>query len=257
MTGLAAARAVPARAVVLSAATGAAVALAHVGPGITWLPSVRLRCAPRLSGLGAAGHLALTFDDGPDPRGTPVLLAALDDLGWRATFFMLGSAVRAAPGLAAEVAAAGHEVAVHGDTHRYLLTRTPRGAREDLARGVDAVGGATGAPLRWFRPPYGVLTSGSLLAARRLALRPVLWSAWGRDWVAGATPRSVVDELSRGVLDGGTALLHDCDATSAPGSWRATAAALPLLAEEAGRRGLRVGPLGEHGVVRQEGCSRC
>jgi hypothetical protein len=93
-----------------------------------------------------------------------------------------------------------------------------------------------------------VLTTGGLLAARRLGLRPVLWSAWGRDWTAGATPRSVVEELCRGVLDGGTALLHDSDATSAPGSWRTTVAALPLLAAEVTRRGLAVGPLGEHGV---------
>jgi peptidoglycan/xylan/chitin deacetylase (PgdA/CDA1 family) len=222
--------------------------LAEVAPGATWLAPLRCRLVPRLAGLGTPGHLALTFDDGPDPLGTPAVLAALDELGWRATFFLLGAQVRTHPELAAEVAAAGHEIALHGDTHRYHFTRSHRGVREDLARGADSVAAATRVRPRWFRPPYGVLTVGTLLAVRALGLEPVLWSAWGREWRAGATPRAVVGELRRGVLDGGTVLLHDSDATSAAGSWRVTRDALPLLADEAARRGLTVGPVGEHGL---------
>jgi peptidoglycan/xylan/chitin deacetylase (PgdA/CDA1 family) len=248
------ARSAATRRVLTVAATSAAVALLHVGPGATWLPPVRRRWAPGLAGLGRAGHLALTFDDGPHPDGTPAVLDALDRLGWRATFFLLGRAVRAHPRAAAEVAAAGHEIAVHGDEHRYLLTRTPGDARDDLARAVRSVTDATGSVPHWYRPPYGVLTTSGLLAARAVGVQPVLWSAWGRDWTAGATARSVVDELRRGVLDGGTALLHDSDVTSAPGSWRTTVAALPLLAEEVARRGLTVGTLGEHHVDRAARC---
>jgi peptidoglycan-N-acetylglucosamine deacetylase len=230
----------------LAAAAGAG--LVQVAPGVTWLGGVRARLAPGLSGLGAAGHLALTFDDGPDAEGTPAVLAGLRAHGWRATFFMLGAQVRARPGLAAEVARAGHEIALHGDAHRYLLARPPWATYDDLARGLEAVAAATGVRPHWFRPPYGVLTAGCLWAVRRLDLQPVLWSAWGRDWSPRATPRSVVAQLARGVLDGGTALLHDSDVTSANGSWRTTAHALPLLAEETGRRGLAVGPLAEHGT---------
>lgn len=247
-------RAAPARRALAVAATSAAVALLHVGPGATWLPPVRRRWAPSLAGLGRAGHLALTFDDGPHPDGTPAVLEALDRLGWRATFFLLGRAVRAHPRTAAEVAAAGHEIAVHGDDHRYLLTRTPGSAHDDLARAVRSIADTTGSVPHWYRPPYGVLTTGGLLAARRVGVRPVLWSAWGRDWTAQATPRSVVDELCSGSLDGGTALLHDSDVASAPGSWRTTVAALPLLAVEVERRGLLVGTLGEHRV---DGRARC
>lgn len=236
-----------------SAAAGIAAGLAHAGPGITWLAPIRLRWAPTLSGLGRAGHLALTFDDGPHPSGTPAVLAALDRLGWRATFFLLGQQVRRMPQLAAEVAAAGHEVGVHGDRHRYLLTRTPRAAAEDLARAVDSIHDATGIRPRCYRPPYGVLTSGGMWAAYQLQLRTVLWSAWGRDWEPGATAGSVVAQLTRGVLDGGTALLHDSDVTSAAGSWRTTTAALPRLADELARRRVRPGPLEEHGI-RTEAC---
>lgn len=232
----------------LSTAAALAVGLAHVGPGVTWLTPIRLRWAPGLSGLGHPGHVALTFDDGPHPDGTPAVLEALDRLGWRATFFLLGERVRDMPGLTAQIAAAGHEVAVHGDEHRYLLTRTPRAAATDLTRAVGSIQAAVGCPPRWYRPPYGVLTTGGMLAAHRLGLRTVLWSAWGRDWQTDATPGSVVAELTRGVLAGGTVLLHDSDVTSAPGSWRVTVAVLPLLAKELGRQRLSPGPLCEHGV---------
>lgn len=227
-------------------ATAGVLALGHVGPGITWVTPLRLRWFPRLSGLGRPGHLALTFDDGPDPVGTPAILAALDRLGWRATFFVLGCMVRRAPSLAAEIVAAGHDIAVHGDVHRYLLARSPRAAADDLARATHDIAAATSVVPLWYRPPYGVLTVGGLLAARRLTLQPVLWSAWGRDWRPQATPDSVVSDLLRGVLDGGTALLHDSDVTSAPRSWRTTVAALPRLADELNRRAVRPGPLTEH-----------
>ena len=76
----------------------------------------------------------------------------------------------------------------------------------------------------------------------------MLWSAWGRDWRAEATPASVVADIGRGVVAGGTVLLHDSDCTSATSSWRTTVAALPLLAELLDGLGLRVGTLAGHGL---------
>lgn len=228
-------------------AAGAAAAV-QVAPAASWLAGVRLRLGPGLAGIGTPGRLALTFDDGPHPLGTPAMLTALDRLGWTATFFVLGEQARRHPGLVREVAAAGHELGVHGDVHRYPLARGPRAALADLRRAAGAVGETTGAAPRWWRPPYGVLSGSALWAARRQRLRPVLWSAWGRDWEPGARPASVVATLASGRLDGGTALLHDSDVTSAAGSWRTTAAALPILAERVAVAGLRVGPLGGHGL---------
>lgn len=190
--------------------------------------------------------MALTFDDGPDPCSTPWFLEALERLGWRATFFMLGSMVRRAPGLAAEVVAAGHEVALHGDLHRSHLARSPRAVRADLARGYSTVAEATGVPPRFYRPPYGVLTTGTLLATDHLGLRPVLWTTWGRDWTARATPANVAAEIKATLVPGATVLLHDADCTSAPTCWRSTLGALSLLAEQCEGKGLAVGPLAEH-----------
>jgi peptidoglycan/xylan/chitin deacetylase (PgdA/CDA1 family) len=144
------------------------------------------------------------------------------------------------------VAAAGHEIAVHGYAHRSQLFRTPAAIAGDLARAVDTVSAATGRPLRWFRPPYGTLSAGGVIAARRLGLRTVLWSTWGRDWRAEATPRTVVADVARHLGPGATVLLHDSDCTSAPKAWRSTLGALEPLAELFASRRLEVGSLGEH-----------
>jgi peptidoglycan-N-acetylglucosamine deacetylase len=223
----------------------AGVLAAQAGPALVALERWRPLAPARLAGRGDPGHVALTFDDGPVAASTPAVLAALDRLGWRATFFMLGQEVRRAPGLAAEVAAAGHEVAVHGDDHASLLRRGPRATLEGLRRARETVAAATGHEPAWFRPPYGVLTGAALAAAARLGLWPVLWTAWGRDWRAEATAASIVADLSVGRLAGGTMLLHDY---AAAGSWRATVAALPRLAELLDRRRLVAGPLAEHGL---------
>jgi len=227
----------------------AGLAFAHAGPGITGLPAVRARGFRRLAGQGDADHVALTFDDGPDPQSTPRFLQALDERGVRATFFMLGSMVEKAPGLAAEIAALGHEVGVHGFDHRYLTVRGPRATRSDLTRATDLIADVTGKRPALFRPPYGVLTGAALLTARELGLTPVLWRSWGREWAPAATPQSVVRTLVSGLDGGVTVLLHDSGCTSPAGAWQRGLAAVPPLLDECDRRGLRVGPLAEHGLL--------
>ncbi len=236
---------------VLGLAVGAAVAgaaIAQAGPGITGFGPVRRLLFPRLAGRGDPGHVALTFDDGPDPASTPQFTAVLAGQGVKATFFLLGNMVERAPGLAAELASAGHEIAVHGFDHRYLPTRTATAVRSDICRAVELIERVTGTRPRFFRPPYGVLSGPALLTARELGLTPVLWGAWGREWTAGATPESVYATLAKDLTGGVTVLLHDSGCTAPPGSWQAGLGALPLLLDHCAAAGLRVGPLGEHGI---------
>ncbi|HET9732874.1 MAG TPA: polysaccharide deacetylase family protein [Acidimicrobiales bacterium] len=237
------------RAAAWASAAVIGAAAANALPSVSALAPVR-RLTPALRGDGQPGHVALTFDDGPDPASTPQVLEALDGLGWKATFFMLGTMARKAPSLAAEVAAAGHEIAVHGDSHTWQILRGPWAVGPDLSRAADTVARATGHAPAWYRPPYGVLAASGLVASRRRRLPVVLWGAWGRDWEAEATPETVTDTVMNGLRGGETILLHDSDVTSAPGSWRSTVAALPLLAERLAARHLQVGPLAEHGVRR-------
>jgi peptidoglycan/xylan/chitin deacetylase (PgdA/CDA1 family) len=209
---------------------------------------MRCRLLPRLSGVGDPAHVALTFDDGPDPVSTPPILDALDNLGWRATFFCLGSQVRRAPALTRELVARGHELAVHGDTHRSHLSRSVRSTVDDVIRARDTIEAAGETSVRWLRPPYGAVSLATLVAARRSDLQLVLWTTWGRDWQPRATGRTVLANVRRTYYPGATVLLHDSDITSTPGSWRATRAALPRLADLWAAEGLAVGTLAEHAV---------
>jgi peptidoglycan/xylan/chitin deacetylase (PgdA/CDA1 family) len=205
------------------------------------------RCLPAaLSGLSDRHHVALTFDDGPDPHSTPHFLDLLARHDVRATFFLLGRYAALEPGLVRRIAAEGHELGVHGWDHR-AVARLPRARlRSDLRITRDLLSNLAGEPVRWYRPPYGISTRTALAAATDAHLTPVLWSAWGRDWERGATPDRVRRTLHRTLAPGGTVLLHDTDRTSAPGSWRTTLVATEHLLEECEAP---LGPLAEHGLL--------
>lgn len=185
------------------------------------------------------GAVGLTFDDGPHPRGTPAVLDALAAASARATFFVVGEQLRAHPSVAREVVAAGHRLAVHGDRHVCTSLRTPRALRADLDRCAALVEELTGAPATRYRPPFGVFSPLALAEARRRGWTPLLWSAWGRDWRAAASPASIAHDATRGLRHGDVVLLHDADHYSAAGSWANTAQALPRILDAIAARGLR------------------
>ena len=182
--------------------------------------------------------VALTFDDGPHPQGTLAALAELDRAGARATFFLVGEQVQRNPGLAAEIGAAGHSIALHGFRHRNQLRLTPGVLREDLRRGAAAIEEATGVSPTIYRPPYGIFSAGGLREVREAGYAPWLWSRWGRDWRADATPEGIAAKATEDLGPGDVILLHDADHYGAGGSHRRTAAALPLILEDVRRRGL-------------------
>ena len=188
--------------------------------------------------LAAGGGVALTFDDGPHGRGTPAVLDALDARGAIATFFLVGEQVERHRTLAAEIVAAGHAIGIHGYRHTLLLRRPPAAVRDDLRRARDVIGSATGTDPWLYRPPYGVFSGPALLQVRRLGWRPLLWSRWGRDWEAGATPEGIAARATTGIGDGDVVLLHDADHYSSPDSWKRTVGALPIVLEAVTAAGL-------------------
>jgi peptidoglycan/xylan/chitin deacetylase (PgdA/CDA1 family) len=183
-----------------------------------------------------SGGVVLTFDDGPHPEGTPAVLEALG--GAPAVFFLVGEQVERYPSLAAEIAAAGHEIALHGYRHRNQMRITPWSLGEDLRRATDAIGSATGRSPALYRPPYGIFTPAGLALARSKGWRPLLWSKWGRDWRANTSAEEIARLATRDLAAGDVVLLHDADWYSKPGSHRRTAAAVPRVLEAIERSGL-------------------
>jgi peptidoglycan/xylan/chitin deacetylase (PgdA/CDA1 family) len=188
--------------------------------------------------------VALTFDDGPDPDSTPLLLDVLDKVGIRATFFVVGEQLMRHHALAREALARGHELGLHGFGHERHAGMRGRMAADDVARGLGTFEAAVGRVPRCFRPPYGSFNAASYAACLDLGMEPVYWSHWGLDWEPIGAER-IADLATRDWEDGAIVLLHDSPLYAPRESARATAEAIPLLAERAAAAGLALGPVGE------------
>ena len=184
------------------AVLGAAGALAYAvrAPGSSLLaPSVHRGVATRRA-------IALTFDDGPS-ESTPRLLDLLSKYGAPSTFFQCGANVRRLPHIAREVAAAGHEIGNHSDTHPLLSFKSPRFIYEELARAQQTIVEVTGVRPRFFRAPYGVRWFGFKGAQRQLGLVGVMWTTIALDWKWPA--EQIAQRLLKGAKNGAIFCLHD------------------------------------------------
>lgn len=174
---------------------------------------------------------ALTFDDGPNPEVTPRLLDALAAAGARATFFVVGSHVRAQPALVRRIRAEGHALGLHSDTHsRRFNCWGPWRVRRDLEACGAAIADATGeAPPRLFRPPVGLKNPIVGHVSLTLGLRTVTWSARGRD-ARSADPEAVARRLDPAIRPGAILVMHDGHEPGRPGTRDACVGAIERLA---------------------------
>jgi peptidoglycan/xylan/chitin deacetylase (PgdA/CDA1 family) len=218
--------------VLAGAAAWSAPALAPVVP-----PLCRALGIPRTLPPASRG-VALTFDDGPHPDGTPAVLDLLGEANAPATFFLVGEQVERWPGIAERIALEGHVVALHGYRHRNMLRLPPSAVERDLDRGAEVIEGATGVRPALYRPPYGIFSPAGLAIARRRGFELLLWSRWGHDWRGSIAPERIAAESTRELGHGDVLLLHDADHYNAAGSWRNTLAAMPLVLDELALLGL-------------------
>jgi peptidoglycan-N-acetylglucosamine deacetylase len=197
----------------------------------------RWRQAPGIQQVPGEGIAALTFDDGPEEQDTQAVLDALADAGTPATFFVLGKHVLEQPALVREIQDRGHELALHGMSHRRHDRLDEAEAEEELRSGMAAIEEVSGKHPRWYRPPFG--RTSPLLASicDRLGLTLVYWSAWGHDWEPVSSSH-VTDTVLRDLGPGGIVLLHDSARYGQRSDVGATVASIPAIAEAARTNGL-------------------
>jgi peptidoglycan/xylan/chitin deacetylase (PgdA/CDA1 family) len=170
------------------------------------VPSSSMLAPSVHQGASVRRAIALTFDDGPS-ESTPELLEILASHHVPATFFQCGANVRRLPQVSRAVAAAGHEIGNHTDTHPALYFRSSAFIAVELARAQEAIEQITGVRPRLFRAPYGARWFGLRQAQQRLGLLGVMWTTLALDW-KWPQPR-VIQRLLDGARNGAIFCLHD------------------------------------------------
>lgn len=180
--------------------------------------------------------VALTFDDGPDPRFTPRILDILDQYGVTATFLAMGYNATKHRSLMNEVVAAGHQIGSHTWSHLHFPELTAEQTRTEIVRGAAAVSEVTGRPMQLFRPPKGRMTEAAFTYVGELGFDVIMWSAT-RGALAERDPARLTDNIVDGIDAGKIILLHDGigRGTFHPGE--------PMETELAGRRSSEVDAL--------------
>lgn len=161
----------------------------------------------------AGKKVALTFDDGPDPKSTVRILETLEKYDAKATFFMLGSRVEYYPEIAQQVAEAGHELGNHSWNHP-SLTKVPDKKLYDEVQGTtDIIKQVTGEPATVFRPPYGAVNE----RVRAITNLPVvMWDVDTLDW-KHHDPQKLVSIVKSNTRSGSIVLMHDIHKSTADG----------------------------------------
>ena len=152
--------------------------------------------------------VALTIDDGPSPVYTPQILRILRRYGVTASFSMIGLNATAYPGVAREVAAAGHMLVNHTWNHYNLRYMSAAGVWDEIAHATDAIHAATGKHPSMFRAPYGVWAPAVFSYCAQAGLTPLAWSVDPRDWSRPGV-RSIVRTVEADTRTGSVILEHD------------------------------------------------
>jgi peptidoglycan-N-acetylglucosamine deacetylase len=153
-------------------------------------------------------RVALTFDDGPDPRHTPMILDLLGLGGHRATFCLMGSKAKEHPKLVRRIADAGHALANHSWSHPRLVACTPERVQTEIADANKAIADAAGALPGYFRSPYGGWSGMIRATAMEHGLQPLDWSVNTFDWATPGVPY-ILRVIERDLRPQGVVLLHD------------------------------------------------
>ena len=154
----------------------------------------------------------LTFDDGPHPAATPVVLDILKQFGIQATFFLNGEHIDWYPELVRRIVKEGHSAQNHGYTHRNLFRCSAAVVKDELLKTTEAIMRHGGSTPKYFRPPFGFFRNETLKIAAECSLKPVLWSFDSKDYFH--REKTFDRSIARHTFTGGEILLfHDNEST--------------------------------------------
>jgi peptidoglycan-N-acetylglucosamine deacetylase len=224
------------------AVVGVLLAIATIVTLGTFFPNLAVFVDIVTRGAEGARGAALTFDDGPHPVHTRNVLDALDKVGAKGTFFVIGNKVEAHPEVVAEIVRRGHEVGIHSWDHDRLLNmrREPNIVR-DLEKTRDAIERAAGTRPKLFRPPVGLTSPRTRVAVNQLGLTVIGWSARAFDGAGRPSTERVIARIAPALAHGSIVLLHDAAerGDAAPTSLDALPELLALM-EKRGLQGVTV-----------------
>jgi peptidoglycan/xylan/chitin deacetylase (PgdA/CDA1 family) len=230
----------------LSLGAAAVAAAVAAGGTLTYaaLSSGSQLFGPTLIAGDNPNEVALTFDDGPNDNATDALLEILARHHARATFFLIGQFVRQRPEIVRRIHAAGHLLGNHTETHPWLHLKPERVIREELHRCSEAIEDATGAPVRYFRPPHGARRPAVLRAAADLGMKTVQWNVMGHDWQPIGPDRIFANiqrarKVARRRGRGANILLHDGHDVKMGSDRRDTLIVTDRLLQTFAREGIR------------------
>jgi peptidoglycan/xylan/chitin deacetylase (PgdA/CDA1 family) len=186
--------------------------------------SPRLTLAPSSPAGRVPGNvIALTFDDGPDPKNTPRILDALAKAGVKATFCMVGTQARAYPALVKAVHDAGHTICDHTEHHPHLDQLAAADVDGEIGSMAGFLHDTTGEAPHFTRPPYGGVDDTVVQTAHKYGTRLLGWSVDPSDYLK-PPPLVIAARVLAGAHPGAIVLMHD-----GGGDRTNTITALPLI----------------------------
>ena len=154
---------------------------------------------------GTPKYIALTFDDGPSRKYTPILLDGLKERGVHATFFLMGKNIEGKEDIVKRMSEEGPLIGNHSYEHVQLSKGGAKAVCEAVEHTQEQIEAITGKRPEYIRPPYGDWNEE---LEEKIGMAPVLWSLDSMDWKLKDTGK-IIHQVLKDVKDGDIILLHD------------------------------------------------
>ncbi len=156
----------------------------------------------------SAKKIALTFDDGPHPVYTEIILDILEEYSIPATFFVVGENADLYPEIILDIVNEGHEIGNHTYYHNHLSQMKTYQIKKEIQMCENAIYEICEYKTKLFRPPEGILPDVICKYAAKEDYTVILWSIDTRDWAHTPVSR-MVDKVEKEIASGEIILMHD------------------------------------------------